>query len=236
DGAAVDSGDLLIVADNDQLVAERERLAARLDALEARARADFVSDKVALRLTRLEIGHVEKRIAELERKLDELLLKAGTTGRFALAVPEDLIGRFIRRGERLGFIIPDTAPTIRVAVGQNEVGLVHGDLQRVDVLSVVPGSEPVEAEVTRAVPQASAELPSMALATFGGGGIEVAADEKGNYRALKPLFHFELQLPTTAAGFHLGQKVHVKFVHGMEPVGVQTWRWLRQLFLSQLNV
>jgi putative peptide zinc metalloprotease protein len=236
DGTRVAAGDVLIVARNEQLVAERERLRARLSALEARYRSDFVTDRVALRLTRAEVDHIRRRLSEVRHKLDGLTIRAAVPGTFALVLPEDLIDRFVHRGERLGFVIPDAAPTVRVAVGQNAVGMVRDDLRSVEVLPVRPGSTSVEAEVVRAVPQASAELPSMALSTMGGGDVEVAPDGNGNYRALERLFHLELRLPAADADYRVGQKVHVKFVHSMEPLGLQLWRWLRQLFLRKLNV
>ena len=86
------------------------------------------------------------------------------------------------------------------------------------------------------MPAASGELPSLALSEQGGG--KIALDPRGGEHpmALKPVFNFELRLPPQAGELHIGGRVHVLFVHGHEPIAVQTWRSVRRLFLRRFNV
>jgi putative peptide zinc metalloprotease protein len=50
------------------------------------------------------------------------------------------------------------------------------------------------------------------------------------------VFELELQLPESAPSEFLGNRVHVRFDHGYEPLGLQLYRSLRQLLLRQFNV
>jgi putative peptide zinc metalloprotease protein len=60
-------------------------------------------------------------------------------------------------------------------------------------------------------------------------------DDKG-MRTLESLFEFELALPDAVRADYLGSRVHVRFEHPPEPIGVRMWQALRRLFLSQFHV
>lgn len=236
EGDPVKAGAILIETENRRLVARNLRLKARLRALEVNHRANFVSDRVALKLTQSEIEQATRQLAESQMRLDNLNIRAATDGRFALAVPEDLLGRYIRRGDRLGFVVDASEITARVAVGQDDIGLVRGNTRAVKVMSVEPGGLQYDAWIERAVPAASAQLPSMALSTLGGGDVAVVANENGGFNSLKDQFHFVIGVAMPPSEYRVGQKLHVKFVHDSEPIGYQAIRRLRQMFLSRLNV
>lgn len=236
EGSTVREGDRLIQTSNETLMTRKARLEARMRAMDAQYRSDLVTDRAALRLSGIELEQLREQLVAVDSEIDDLTIRARIDGRFALAVAEDLQGRFVRRGERLGFVITPGLPTVRVAVSQLDIGVVRDSLRDIRLHSVEPGAGEVGATLIRAVPAASAELPSMALSTEGGGTIPVTADQNGNPRAVQDLFHFEIQPLDESILFPVGQKVHVKFVHDPEPLGFQAWRRLRQLFLRQFSV
>jgi putative peptide zinc metalloprotease protein len=55
-------------------------------------------------------------------------------------------------------------------------------------------------------------------------------------RTLERVFQFDLALPENAAIHAAGERVHVRFDHGAEPVAQRAYRALRRLFLRQLGV
>ena len=55
-------------------------------------------------------------------------------------------------------------------------------------------------------------------------------------KTLERVFVFDLQLPAAADATAFGERVHVRFHHGGEPLAVQGYRRVRQLFLSRFNV
>ncbi len=88
----------------------------------------------------------------------------------------------------------------------------------------------------REVPKAGKELPSPALGQGGGGVIAMdPRDEKGT-KSLESLFEFELELPREVRADFIGSRVHVRFAHPSEPVGIRMWQAVRRLFLSQFHV
>jgi putative peptide zinc metalloprotease protein len=111
------------------------------------------------------------RVLERER---ELVLRSPADGRFSVPNPQDLPGRFVKQGESLGQVVPDTLVTARVMVPQQTVDMVRLHTDRVSVRLAESFSDIWPARILREVPRASDRLPNMALAQSGGG--EVALD------------------------------------------------------------
>jgi len=95
----------------------------------------------------------------------------------------------------------------------------------------------------REVPSAEHELPSMALSTEGGGKQELDPKDRDHTKALARLFQFDVQLLNNTNVnqqktdvLPYGTRAYVRFTHQAEPVAMQAWRRLRQLFLSRLAV
>ena len=94
-------------------------------------------------------------------------------------------------------------------------------------------AEPVEARIVREVPAGSHEIPSPVLGTKWGGQVAVdPADESGT-RTLDRVFHIELELDQPVS--RLGGRTYVRFDHGTETLGRQSYRRLRQLFLRRFD-
>ena len=86
------------------------------------------------------------------------------------AQPEDMTGRYVQRGELLGYVLTE-AETVRVVVPQSSLERIHRSLEGVRVRLVQDAGREFEARVLREVPSATDELPSMALSLQGGGSI-----------------------------------------------------------------
>jgi putative peptide zinc metalloprotease protein len=132
----------------------------------------------------------------------------------------DLPGRFVSKGQLVGYVVESQTVTARVALGQDEIAQVRNYTKGVEVMPADWGARPVPAAIVREVPGASAELPTAALGS-GGGGL-FAVDPLG--------------LPAHAFAQNLGARVYVRFDHGYEPVGFQAYRALRRLLLRQFDV
>jgi putative peptide zinc metalloprotease protein len=124
----------------------------------------------------------------------------------------------------------------RVAVGQDDIGLVRERAKGVEVMLADWGAEPVPARIRREVPGASRQLPTAALGSIGGGPIAADPRDAQGLTALGRVFQLELELPPEARAWHLGARIYVRFDHGFEPVGFQVYRALRQLLLRHFDV
>ena len=102
--------------------------------------------------------------------------------------------------------------------------------------------EMVPATIKKAVPAATSDLPSMALSLQGGGsiGLDPAGQQDpaktGEPKALTSVFVFDLEFSSGSRIWTLGNRVHVRFNHDPEPLGLQAYRNARRLFLAKFNV
>ena len=205
---------------------------------EARARYDAAWGVNPAQAGQLE-EEVHREQAALDRLQDEaaqLTLRARAGGVLLMEQARDLPGRFLKKGEVMGYVVGDYVPLVRVVVPQSEVDLVRLSTRDVEIKFPQAMGETWPARLSREVPKAGRELPSPALGQGGGGNIAMdPRDEKGT-KTLESLFEFELELPGNAPAHFIGSRVHVRFEHPSEPIGVRGWRALRRLFLSHFHV
>jgi putative peptide zinc metalloprotease protein len=95
---------------------------------------------------------------------------------------------------------------------------------------------PIVAVMRREVPAATEHLPSLALGAQGGGDIATDPFDTHGTKAIRKLFLFDFELPSQAGVVNVGGRVHVRFDHGWEPLGLRWYREMRRLFLSKFHV
>ncbi len=235
-GASVASGVTLMRLEDPLLVPQERLLAARLDELDARLRAMQVEDRVQTQIVREEIEYTRKELVRVQERIAGLTVKSPAAGRFVIANPDDMPQRFVHKGEQLGYITPREDRLVRVVVDQDSVDLVRQRTEGIEVRLAERVKDRLPAKILREVPAASGELPSLALSERGGGTIALDPRQTERPVALNPVFHFELRLPAAEGAMHLGERVHVRFDHGAEPVAFQVWRAGRRLFLRRFSV
>lgn len=177
--------------------------------------------------------------AGVDRLLDEatqLTLRAQAQGTLLIEQPDDLPGRFVKKGEVIGYVVGNHTPLVRVVVRQAQVDLVRLATRGVQVRLPQDMAAIHTARLVREVPKAGRELPSAALGQGGGGQIPMDPSDSGGTKTLESLFEFELELPSEVPAHYLGSRVFVRFAHPAEPIGIRLWQGLRRLFLSQFHV
>jgi len=209
---------------------------AKLD--EVRARYDAVWGVNPAQAGQME-EDLHREQAVLDRLRDEaaqLALRAQAQGTLLMDRPRDMPGRYLRRGEVVGYVVGEYVPIVRVVVSQSDVDLVRLSTRNVEVKFPQTMGETWPARLIREVPKAGRELPSPALGMAGGGQIAMdPRDDKGT-TTVESLFQFELEMPGNAPARHIGSRVYVRFEHPPEPIGVRGLRALRRLFLSHFHV
>ncbi len=96
---------------------------------------------------------------------------------------------------------------------------------------------PVTASIQRELPGAVREMPSAALGLAAGGEITTDPTDASGLRAFEQTFLVDV-VPSgiDARDIWIGERVHVRFDHGSEPLAWRLLRGLRQLFLRRLDV
>ena len=149
---------------------------------------------------------------------------------------QDLPGRFVKRGELLGYVLDRSAITARVVVSQSDVDFVRQQTQRVQARFPEKIAQCLPAVLRREVPAATDQLPGRALSQEGGGEIAIDPRDMMGTKAFQKIFLFDLELPGYEGLYNVGGRVHVRFDHGEEPLFWRFYRGIRQLFLRRFNV
>ena len=211
------------------LEAERRELDARVLSLSQ-------ANRVQADITRERLADTEAALARARERAGEVLIRSPTEGVFVMAGGEDLVGRYVYQGEVVAYVVDLSVATARVVVPQQDVALLRERTVAAwvrlehDVGTVLP------ARIARQVPAATDQLPTRALGTAGGGPFAVDPMDPEGLRTLERIFQFDLSLPEDATIHAAGERVHVRFDHGAEPVAQRTYRAFRRLFLTQLGV
>jgi putative peptide zinc metalloprotease protein len=218
------------------LETEIEVYQAQLAELYARYNALPLHERVKRKMMLEEIELVRGDLHQTEEKLEKLLIRSPAQGNFVLIDARNLSGRFVKKGELLGYIVSGHRPTIRAVVSQADIGLVRERVTGVEVRLTEKPAESLKAVIERIVPAADLNLPSAALGTAGGGVIPIDPTDPDRLRALESLFQLDLSLPEEVKDPHIGGRVYVRFEHGSMPLAMQWYRSLRQLFLRKFYV
>jgi putative peptide zinc metalloprotease protein len=208
-------------------------LEARLRELRARRHAERTTDLVEAEILGDAIAGAEAELAEERERAEEARIVSRTAGRLVLPGAEDLPGRFVARGEVLGYVADLRNPVVRAVIRQADVARVRGGTRRVEVR--LASGEVVEATIEREVPAADAALPSPALGTAAGGSVIVNARDEEGRTAVEPVFQVDLALPADAPVAGIGERVQVRFELPWEPLGTRALRGFQRLWMGRLE-
>lgn len=233
---AVSASDLLLSARDPALDAEVALGEARVRQFEVQYASAMFDERAQAAVIHQDMEREQAALARAQEKLDALQISAAVTGNLKLARASDLPGRFVKKGELLGYILEDAPPLVRVVVTQDDIALVRQQQAQIEVKIVDRLDRTWPAAMIREVPGGRDSLPSKALSLEGGGRHGTDPRDSTGLRSLQRLFQFDLQLPRDVGSVQVGTRVFVRFHHAAEPLAGQWGRRLRQLFLSRFNV
>lgn len=234
--AEVRRGQPLMRAEEPFLATRVTVFRAQVAELEAKYDALMPTDRVQAAMVREELVAARANLKRALEREAELTLRSPANGRFVIPNAADLPGRFITKGQLVGYVVEPRELTARVALVQDDIAKVREDTRSVEVMLADWGARPVPARIRRELPGASLQLPTAVLGTSGGGPIAVDPRDQRGVTALRQVFQLELTLPGEVRTEYLGSRVYVRFDHGYEPVGFQLYRAARRLLLRQFNV
>jgi putative peptide zinc metalloprotease protein len=236
-GASLAAGDMVARLSDPVLDARVQLLVTQLREVELRYTAVEQSDRVQAQMLRQQIVYFQSQLDEMRTRRKGLSMAAPVAGRFLVSMPTDLDGKFMRRGELIGYVLNDDAASVRIIVPQSEIELVREDTRGIDLRFA---SRPMRVlhvgQVTREVPTATRQLPSVALASVGGGPIAVDPTDEQHLRALEVVFQMDVKLPEGARDHRIGERVYVRFQHGDRTLAWRISRTARQLFLRRFDL
>jgi putative peptide zinc metalloprotease protein len=221
----------------DPLLSARVRVvAAELEELRLRHTALKVMNAVEARVVAEKIRHAEAELALGREREREMTVRSPADGRLLVGEPEDLVGRFLHKGQSMGYVADLRAPTVLVVVPHSAIDLVRDRTRDVRVRFADRFDEVLPASVVRELPFVTEQVPTLALTTLGGGELAVDPSDPSGRKTLEAQYQLELEVavPHDVAG--MGSRAYVRFGHGSEPLGRQLYRQVRQLFLRRFSI
>jgi putative peptide zinc metalloprotease protein len=234
DGDQVTPGALLVVMEDPLLIAERDRLAGRLDALLVGQFDSLLSDGAKARGIEEEIASVSEELERAEERIARLDLRAQVDGMLVIPRQQDLPNTYARQGTSVGYILDQGEVGIRVAVPEYDALLVQESAQQIEVRIADAPGQTLNAVLVREVPAATKELPSAALGDRGGGSFATDPSDKDGLRLLEPVVLLDLQLPESQLT-RVGARAWVRFDHGSTTLGKRLHRRIKQVFLKHIS-
>ena len=235
-GSTVEQGQPIFVCEAPLLSAEVALLMARLQELQALHTLNATEDRTEADSLKQDIEAARAELAQARAELDDLLIRSPVSGKLIIPRADDLPGAFVTKGKILAYVDNGMDTRARVVVSQTEIGLIRQRTRTVEVRLADLPDRVIPATILHEVPAATGRLPSKALGTRGGGNIPINPNDESGMQALTTVFQFELELDQAAPNDHFGQRVHVRFDHGREPLARQWQRSLQQLFMREFGV
>lgn len=235
-GHRVKVGDEIIKC-SDPLLSLRERvLEAQLQGFQIEFDMKERNDRIEALIKADDIKQVKKQLEDVRSRLGHLVIKSQADGVLLIPGSQDLPGRFVKRGEIVGYVLERFTPTARATVAQPDVDLVRQRTQEVQVRLPVNLLETVPAKLIREVPAATENLPAAALGSIGGGKIAIDPRDNKGMKSMQKLFLFDVELPPSVSVSNVGGRVYVRFDHGWEPLVGRWYRAVRNLLLRSFSV
>jgi putative peptide zinc metalloprotease protein len=228
---------MLLLTLHDPFLQNEARIArARVRELKSRYRASRASSHVEAGIVGEELRVARSELHFILDKTRSMSVIAFKNGKILLPEADDLPGRFIRKGDLLGYILDGETPTVRMAVSQDHIGQLRQNVVDIRVRFASNPATDFSAEILRQSPEATNQLPSAALATTGGGKFIAATDNEDGLVIQQKVFLVDLKLDFQQQQIPLGTRAYVRVNHGSETLASQWYRRVRQVFLRQFNV
>ncbi len=235
DGEKVSTGQALIRLQNDELAARETLARLKIQRLQTRLQDALSLREESTASLESRLLFAESELATVQEEQQNLVLRSHQSGRFVIDHPADLLGRWVSKGELLGFVIGQEQPRIRAAIPQTDAALVQQGSHAVHIrIADAPGNT-LRGHFDGQLPSATTQLPSQALSVTGGGEILTLAEDKNGLTAQEPVFMVDVDIQDSDLVQRLGSRAWLRFEHGALPLASQ-WhlRW-KQLFLQHFT-
>jgi putative peptide zinc metalloprotease protein len=232
-GEAVRAGTLLVRMDSDLLRAERDRLQALLDGQLAERIRVLESDRAASGVALDEIDRTRARLAETERRLARLEVRAQADGVVAFADSDGPLQRQVRQGDVLLYVLQPGSMRIQALARDDQALRILDDPARAEARLADRPGDPVTVRFAGQWPQPLHVLPGPGLGEPAGGPIPVDPLDRDGLRTTDPWYRLDFAPAVPLP--RIGATAVVRVSHPPRPVFDQVSDAVRRLFLRRLE-
>lgn len=235
-GTRVRSGDALFVLEDTELATQLAVAEAKVAESEARYRAEQFVDRAKAALSHRQLQQEQAILGQLQQRAAKLVAYAQTGGYLIAIQPQDMPDRYLKQGELAGYVLEKEELIARVIIVQDDIDLIRSRFQGAELRFADWVGRSHSVNLVQQPAGGIDQLPTPALGLGGGGSIATAPGDPEGLKTLNRVFAVDLSLPKDAPPAAFGERVYVRFAHGLEPMAWQGLRRLRQLFLSRFGV
>ena len=233
-GKSVIAGELIAELRDPDLLGEIIEARSSLVQSSARAQAYRTIDLPTAQQEQQTVEYFRDRLAERERRLEAMTMRADSTGWIARCLPPEQAGRFLPAGEEIATI---AAGRFTVVTYLSPREMAAATPRPGEVIQFRPAGSPSErlsGLVLRVEPVASTRIDEISLTQLAGGPIQVDPDSR---RAEQSYFRVISVLePSTYDGsLRHGLTGSIRIGAASEPMALLLWRRVL-VFLNRLDV
>ena len=243
-GTEVKTGQSLIQLQNNDIKADRDDYKAKVKVLEARLQRARSRDRSEGQIIEQELNHNRGVLQRLNERLDKLRITSPADGQWLVIKAQQLPGRYIQRGELLGYVLKPGDLSVLAVADQTQINAIRSKVTAIHIRPASDLTQSWPAQLKRLVPEATKQVPHPALSRNGGGYIDIDPglnqphqnpSSVPSMQAFESLFQlqFESQQPLP---LRLGERVYIRISHPDEPLFYRWWRDLRRVFLAELDM
>ena len=235
-GTHVQRGSPLYILKDELLLAELSVSRAKVAEAEAKYTSEQFSDIAKSVILLRQLEEAQSKLKQLEKRASNLIGYATLDGIFVVTQPQDILARYFKKGELIGYVLERNALLARAVVSQDDIDLVRTRLKSTQLRMSNHIEKRYAASLLRQSAGGIEELPSAALSLGGGGSVATNPNDTNGTKTINRIFVLDIAIPPDVKFVKFGERVYVRFDHGYEPLALQGLRRLRQLFLSRFSV
>lgn len=213
---------------------------ARYQEAEVEYIAALAQSSVKAEIKKVSMNTALQDLQRTRQRKRELIITATTSGRFVLPKAQDLIGKFVKQGEVIAYVIPPQTPSVRAVVLQQDVDKVRYATEKIELWRASHLGQTLIANIERELSGGTNQLPSKVLGVAGGGDIPVDPRDQEGLSTFSKVFLFDLTLEEAglnlSEGAHYNERVFIRFYHGNEPLMERWLRFAKVALMEKLNV
>lgn len=235
DGEEVAQDQPIVQLVNPSLNADLAIKQASLREYEARMQQAWADDRSKAQLLAQDTEALRADVDLLQTRVDHLILRSPAKGRVRFTKHHQLLGSYLAQGDSIAMIETHEPLRVRTVLTQAEIGLVRQATQGVEVRSASQISQVIKASISQQVPAGTFELPSPVLGAKGGGRITLDASKPEGTKSAQMVFVVDVSAPKIIQTGQFGERAYVRFYHPAQPLGLQWYRGLQQLFIRNFQ-
>lgn len=229
-GTRVAEGDPLLRLENPELAMDLRRARGRLQEVSHRRQVSLLDGSIQLAAMDSLIQTVRDEISQLERRKEQLTLRAPVAGVWVAPDLEERLGQWFSRGQPVGMLLDKEAFRFSAVISQQDASrLFSGEVRGAEIRLRGQAGNTLPVDDLLMIPMDRRRVPSPAL-TYAAGG-EIAAQPTAEHMEAEEAF-FEVRgqvaAPHGTVIYH-GQSGRLRMQLPPEPLLQQWILWFRQL-------